>query len=179
MDSYLILCSPLINGLNYTNIYKNNNFKQIVMVLPPVSKEENYTEKQNIVFNTRIMFTEIDHNYVGSPTKKYVNEINEALKNREKWVDTKQEGTQYYPSPERVFDEYMTYGVFYLFCADKFKNDQNTIDYAYNDLNKLMKERGFPKMKEFNDALLTLRKKYPNKKIDDWYPEFIQSLNQQ
>ncbi|MCJ8153827.1 DUF4932 domain-containing protein [Chryseobacterium sp. SSA4.19] len=178
VNSYLIFCSPLINGLNYTSTYDNNYFKQIIMVLPPVSKEKNFSEKQNIVFNTRIMFTEIDHNYVSGPTKKYAKEIDNALKEREKWVNTKQEGTQYYPTPERVFDEYMTYGVFYLFCNDKFKDDQSIINYAYNDLNALMKDRGFPKMKEFNNALLTFRKKYPNKKIDDWYPEFIESCSQ-
>lgn len=73
----------------------------------------------------------------------------------------------------------MTYSTYYLFCADKFKDDQSTLEYAYNDLNELMKQRGFPKMKEFNDTLLALRKKYPNKKIDDLYPEFIQWCSQQ
>lgn len=34
-------------------------------------------------------------------------------------------------------------------------------------------------MKEFNDALLALRKKYPNKKVDDLYPEFVQWCSQQ
>lgn len=179
MNSYLIFCSPLINGLNYTTTYKNNNFKQIVMVLPPIGQEKDLTPKQNIVFNTRTMFTEIDHNYVGTPTKKYAKDLENALKDREKWVNTKQEGTEYYPNAERVFDEYMTYSTYYLFCADKFKDDQNTLQYAYNDLNELMKQRGFPKMKEFNDALLALRKKYPNKKTDDLYPEFIQWCSQQ
>lgn len=179
INSYLIFCSPLINGLNYTNTYNHNNFKQIVMVLPPIGQEENLTPKQNIVFNTRGMFTEIDHNYVGTPTKKYVKDLDNALKNREKWVNIKQEGTEYYPTPERVFDEYMTYATYYLYCVDKFINDQETIEYAYNDLNELMKQRGFPKMKEFNDALLVLRKKYPTKKIDDLYPEFIYWCSQQ
>ncbi|WP_326982908.1 DUF4932 domain-containing protein [Chryseobacterium sp. MYb264] len=178
INSYLILCSPLINGFNYTDSYKDKDFKQIVMVLPPIEEEKSLSEKENIVLNTRGMFTEIDHNYVGTPTKKYIKEIEEALKDREKWVNTKQEGTQYYPNPEKVFDEYMTYAAFYLFCVEKFENDQKTLDHAYYSVNQVMKERGFPKMKEFNDGLLAMKKKHPNEKIDDFYPAFIQWLGQ-
>lgn len=179
INNYLILCSPLINGLNYTDNYKDKDFKQIVMVLPPVEEDPALSKEENIVLNTRGMLTEIDHNYVGTPTKTYIKEIENALKDREKWVNTKQEGTQYYPNPEKVFNEYMTYAVFYLFSTEKFKNDQKTLDIAYHSVNQVMKERGFPKMKEFNDALLATRKKYPNKKIDDLYPELIQWCSQQ
>lgn len=176
ISSYLILCSPLINGFNYTDSYKDKDFKQIVMVLPPVDEDKSLSPMENMILNTRGMFTEIDHNYVGIPTKKYAKEIDNALKDREKWVNTKQEGTQYYVNPEKVFDEYMTYAAFYLFCADQFKNDQKTLDHAYYSVNQVMKERGFPKMKEFNDGLLAIRMKHPDKKIDDLYPEFIQWL---
>lgn len=179
INNYTILTSPLINGLNYTSSYEDNGFTQILMVLPPIIKEKNLTEKQNTVFNTRVMFTEIDHNYVGPPTKKFVKAIDESLKDREKWVNTQQEGTKYYPNPSRVFDEYMTYSVFYLFCADKYANDPETLKDAYNSVNSVMKERGFIKMKEFNDQLLSLRKKYPNKKIDDLYPEFLEWCQKQ
>lgn len=179
INNYTILTSPLINGLNYTSSYTDNGFTQILMVLPPISKEKDLTEKQNTVFNTRVMFTEIDHNYVGPPTKKFGKIIDESLKDREKWVNTQQEGTEYYPNPARVFDEYMTYSVFYLYCADQYAGDPEALNYAYNSVNSVMKARGFVKMKEFNDELLLLRKKYPGKKIDDLYPELLEWCGKQ
>lgn len=174
VNNYTILTSPLINSLNYTTTYRDNDFIQILMVLPPVEEVKGFSEKQNIVFNTRVMFTEIDHNYTNAPTKKFTETLNEALKDREKWVDIKQEGTEYYPNPSRVFDEYMTFSVYYLFCADKYSNDTPTLTYAYQDINSVLKARGFVKIKEFNDELLSLRKKYPGKKIEELYPELIE-----
>lgn len=174
MDNYTIMCSPLINGLNYTTSYTDNDFKQIMMVLPPVDQSLKMTEKQNIVFNTRIMFTEIDHNYVGKPSDKYVHQIDIALKDRDRWIDSKKTGAEYYPNPLRIFDEYMTYAAFYLYCNDEFSDDSETIDYAYKDVNAVMIERGFPKIKEFNDELLRLHNVNKDKKIDDLYPALLE-----
>lgn len=174
VNNYTILTSPLINSLNYTSTFRDNNFMQILMVLPPIEEMKGYSEKQNIVFNTRVMFTEIDHNYTNAPTKEFTKTLDESLKDREKWVDVKQEGTEYYPNPSRVFDEYMTFSVYYLFCADKYSNDPDTLSYAYQDINSALKARGFIKIKEFNDELLSLRKKYPNKKIEELYPELLE-----
>ncbi|MGH1516220.1 DUF4932 domain-containing protein [Chryseobacterium sp. JK1] len=174
VNNYTVLTSPLINSLNYTTSYHDNGFLQILMVLPPLDEPQGRTEKENTVYNTRVMFTEVDHNYTGAPLKKYTELINESLKEREKWVNVKQEGIEYYPNPIRVFDEYMTFAVFYLYCADKYADDSPTVAYAYRDVNEIMKQRGFIKMKEFNDELLSLRKKYPTKKIEDLYPDLLQ-----
>lgn len=174
VNNYTILTSPLINGLNYTTTYKDSGFTQILMVLPPIDEDKERTEQQNMIFNTRVMLTEIDHNYINAPTKKYASLINEALKDREKWVNIKQEGTEYYPNPSRIFDEYMTFAMLPQFITDKHPNDTKAIDYAYLDVNTALKARGFTKIKEFNDTILSLRKKYPNKKIEDLYPELLE-----
>lgn len=179
VNNYTIMCSPLINGLNYTTSYTDNDFKQIMMVLPPIEKSTTLTDKQNQVFNTRIMFTEIDHNYVSAPTKAYKEQINIALQNRSKWIDTTKEGTEYYPNPSRVFDEYMTFTTFYLFCYDTFAGDSTTIKYAYDDINAVLKIRGFMKVQAFNDELLRLKQNNPGKKVDELYPELIEWCKQQ
>ncbi|MFB9108550.1 DUF4932 domain-containing protein [Flavobacterium gyeonganense] len=174
VNNYTIMCSPLINGLNYTTSYTDNNFKQIMMVLPPLEELPNMTDSEKVVFNTRTMFTEIDHNYVGKPTKDNIDIINQVLGNREEWVNTKQYGTEYYPNAERVFDEYMTYGVFLLYCKDHF--DKNTTAKTTKNIIDLMTERGFIKMQEFADSLFDVSSKNPNKTIEEWYPEFIKQL---
>lgn len=173
INNYVIMTSPLIEGLNYTTSFEDNNFTQILLVVPPISNSEQLTEMENIISNTRNIFTEIDHNYVGNPTKKFENQVNEALKNREVWVNTSQTGTEYYPTPSKVFDEYMTWAVYCLYVLDVFKGDQEAFNYVYKDINSVMAERGFPKIKDFNDKLIQLRKNNEDKKIEELYPELI------
>lgn len=171
-DSYTIFCSPLINGLNYTGDFVNNNFKLIYMVLPPLDKLENITQRENELFNTRVMFTEIDHNYVKAPTLANQEAINQYFKDRNEWTDKERDGVSAYPNPIKVFDEYMTFGVFLLYCKDNY--DNKDFLYAKESVISLMKERGFPKMREFTDKLLEMRAKNRDKKMDDIYPEFLQ-----
>ncbi|MBO9202095.1 MULTISPECIES: DUF4932 domain-containing protein [Niastella] len=175
ISSYQVLCSPLINGLNYTGDFKSGEFTLIQMVLPPISHNVKWTTKLTEAINTRSIFTEIDHNYVRKPSDKYVKEINEALKDRAKWVDTKVYGTDYYHNQLKVFNEYMTYGVFLLYCEDVFKNDPETLKAVYDDVNGVMvKHRGFIKMKAFASYLTTLRKANKHKKIENLYPTLLQ-----
>lgn len=172
--SYQILCSPLINGLNYTLDFDNSNFNLIQMVLPPLDHNEQWSPAFTEAINTKGMFTEIDHNYVRKPSNDHEKEINEALKERSKWVDATY-GTEYYHNPVKVFNEYMTFGVFILYCEDIFRNDPQTLKVIYKDVNEVMsKQRGFIKMSQFNDYLIGLRKSYPNRKIDELYPELLQ-----
>lgn len=174
VNNYVIMTSPLIGGLNYTTNYEDNNFNQIFLVVPSISESEKLSKIQNTISNTRPIFTEIDHNYTGVLATKYENELNEALKVREKWVNTEAKGTEFYPNAKRIFDEYMTWSLYVIYISDIFKNNQEAFDYVYNDVNKAMIRRGFPKTKEFTDKLLELRNSNPHKKIEELYPELIE-----
>lgn len=173
INSYIVYTSALINGLNYTGGYENNHFHLIEMVLPPIDNVKDKSEKANEAFNTRVMFTEIDHNYVNKPSTKYKKEINEALKERGKWVNTKTYGTEYYPDGFKVFNEYMTFGAFVLYAEDVYKNDPKLLKEINDDVVNVMADRGFVKMKEFNEQLKSLRKKQKRKKIDALYPKLL------
>lgn len=173
-NSYTIFCSPLINSLNYTGDFENNNFKLIYMVLPPLDTLEGLSERENELFNTRVIFTEIDHNYVKEPTIANREAINQYFENRKEWTNEDMEGVSAYPNPVKVFDEYMTFGVFVLYCKDNY--DNNDFLAAKESVIALMKERGFPKMQEFINKLLKVRAENPDKKIDDIYPEFLKQF---
>lgn len=175
-DTYLILCSPLINGLNYTTQFNNNNFSLIYMSLPPVDNDQKLTPLENELLNTRVMFTEIDHNYVSAPTGANKELINKIFADRKTWVDEKTPGTFAYPDPVKVFDEYMTYGVFVLYCKDHY--DDATLQKVIKDINFQMMGRGFTKMKIFIEKLMQSRAANPNQKIDQWYPQFIKQFTE-
>lgn len=175
LNSYIIYCSPLINGLNFTGEFINNDFRLIHMNLPPLDNHKNLTGLQNELLNTRIMFTEIDHNYVNAPSKANEALINELFKDRKHWVNEQAYGTTAYPVPIDVFDEYMTYGIFLLYCNAHY--EQHIVKETQDSLIAIMTERGFPEMKDFTDKLLKASAENPGVKIDKWYPDFIKSFN--
>lgn len=172
-DCYVIYTSPLINGLNYTTSYTEGDFKLIEMVLPAVSDPEGKSGKASEAFNTRVMFTEIDHNYVDVPSRKLKADIEAALKDRDKWVNKKAYGTEYYPNGEKVFNEYMTFAVFILYAQENWKRDPKLIAEIEKEVIEIMISRGFTKMNEFTTALKNLRSQHKKQKIDQLYPELI------
>lgn len=174
IHAYTIYCSPLINGLNYTSEFNNNNFRLIYMSLPPLSNNSYMSAIENELFNTRVMFTEIDHNYVAKPTKEHKAQIDKAFKDRTYWVDETIEGIDAYTSPRYIFDEYMTYAVYLLYCKHHYK--EADFQKAFTATVGVMKDRGFTKMKEFTDKLLTVCAENPEKKIEYVYPDFLNTL---
>ncbi len=174
LNAYTIYCSPLINGLNYTAEFKNNDFRLIYMSLPPLSTYKHMSEIENELFNTRVMFTEIDHNYVSKPTNEHKTEIDKAFAERTRWVNESVQGTEAYSAPKYIFDEYMTYAVYLLYCKAKYK--EADFQNAYQATAQVMADRGFPKMKEFTDRLLEVQAKHPDKKIEYLYSEFLKQF---
>lgn len=173
INSYVIYCSTLINGLNYTGGFEHNGFQLIEMVLPAIEKIEGNTEKQNEAFNTRIIFTEIDHNYTRQPSLDYQSQIDSAFSNRKKWVNTEAPGTEYYPDQSDVFNEYMTYGTFILFAEDLYSDDCEFVEQLSQNICQVMTSRGFINMYDFLYKLRKLRRNNKEKMIDDLYPELI------
>lgn len=175
INSYLILCSPLINGLNFTFEFNDKGFKQINMVLPPLDNDPKLSALQNELFNTRVMFTEIDHNYVDPPSNANKAAIDSIFKQRTIWVNEQAEGAYAYPTSIKVFNEYMTYAVFLLYCKDNY--DQVLYAETGSSLISLMKDRGFPKMEAFAQSLEKARSYARDKKIDDLYPRLLDLLS--
>lgn len=171
INSYVIYCSPLIGGLNYTGEFNDNNFRLIHMNLPSLNKHPELTDTESEVLDTRIMFTEIDHNYVNSPSDANKEIINQYFSNRKDWVNEDSYGTFAYPTPVEFFDEYMTYAVFLLYCKEHY--NEATFQKTTQETITLMTERGFPKMKNFTDNLFKISAENQGKKIDEWYPEFL------
>lgn len=175
INSYLILCSPLINSLNYTTEFSDKGFRQIVMVLPPLDHDRKLSAVQNELFNTRVMFTEIDHNYVGPPSDASKATIDTVFKSRKVWVNEKADGIYAYPSPIKVFNEYMTYAVFLVYCQDNY--NRSLYEETRGNVISVMKDRGFPKMETFISALEKVRSTAPEQKIDDLYPQLLELMS--
>ncbi len=167
-EYYKIYFSPLINGAHSTQEFSDNGFKETIMFInaPTFSKAYSVKEKEAIL--TRIVFTEIDHNYVNPTTDKF-SEIGSLLRPLKCWNN----GAQGYDNSYSTFNEYMTWAVFTLYLYDNFdkeifeKRNQIETDFMVN-------RRGFVKYDEFNDFVLDWYIDNPKEPLDKFYPKVIE-----
>lgn len=171
-DNYRITFSPLVNGSHSTNHFNDNNFSQTVMFICGPIEHSKYNKNVVEGLMTRVVFTEIDHNYVNYISDQYLNRIDAIFNNREKWT-TKGVSADAYNSPYLVFNEYMTWAVFSMYAYDHFTKEDFEIINARVEL-QMTEWRGFSKFKEFNQKALELYKSKKNtEKIPDLYPKLL------
>jgi predicted DNA-binding protein YlxM (UPF0122 family) len=152
-DNYRITFSPLVKGNHSTVRFNNNGFKQAIMFIAPPYRIKNVNEKVSEGLVTRIVFTEIDHNYVNPETDKYLEKINEYFGDRNMWTSGKE--SKGYTSPYTIFNEYMTWSVYLLYCYDQYESEN------FEVINKrivsyIINRRGFHRFDDFHNTLLKL-----------------------
>lgn len=165
-NHYRITFSPLVNGSHSTNRFQSEDFRQTVMFVCAPFEMKNVNPKLPEAILQRIVFTEIDHNYVNPVTDKFKTQINQIFNNRQKWASG--EVAKSYGSPYSVFNEYMTWAVFSLYASDTFE-EAVFVELNRRNENQMTKNRGFNKFKEFNQKLLELYQTNKPKSIEELY----------
>lgn len=177
-DYYLITYSPLTGGAHSTQKFEDKGFNQTVMYIAGVNVNPNYNQAVNEMLNSRVVFTEIDHNYDNPTSDNYEKDINEAMKDMAKWGKGLS-GNSHYASPMNVFKEYMTWGLFSLYCLDKYK-ESDVLTFLDRMETQMENRRGFNNFKAFNRELMRLYLQYnKTKKAHELYPEIIEWCKKQ
>ena len=183
-QSYRVVFSPLIGGSHstqrYSTRFKSDWFSENVMFIcntDRVDEMSQTTEKQKEALMSGIVFTEIDHNYVNPVTNKYNKRIDSIFSNRTIWTN-KGNSSDFYESTIGVFNEYMTWAVFCLYIADTYDEETTNLVIAERE-TRMIDKRNFIKFKEFDQALLKIRKEHKNLKVVDLYPFILDWCKQQ
>ena len=167
-DSYTIYFSPLIGGMHSTQRFSDNDFKETAMFINAPTFEKDFSKSEKKAILARVVFTEIDHNYVNPTTDKF-KEINALLRPLDCW----NKGTRGYNNSYATFNEYMTWAVFTLYLYDNF--DKKTFEKRNKiETDFMVNGRGFIKYKEFNEFVLDWYIKNPNESLEKSYPEVIE-----
>jgi hypothetical protein len=174
-QSYRILFSPLTGGLHNTMNFNSNDksMKQTFMfVSAPFENIDNISEKEFEIKSSkmaRIVFTEIDHNYVNPLTDNYKEELESAMANYKFW-NNQEEGM--YQSKYSTFNEYMTWGVFNLYALDTYREENiHTIIKIQADF--INDRRKFHRFREFNDMLIQQYIEKGKPKIEELYDPIL------
>lgn len=167
-----IYISPLSWGRHSTNNYVANGQNQMAIFVSAPNDFPTLSREIGSALNVRMLFTEIDHNYVNPESDLHLKKIKEAFRNREKWTDKK--FTDYYSSEYAVFNEYMTWAVFILYAYDNY-NGESFKFIKSNVENMMINYRGFIRFSQFSDQLLALYiKKEPSPKIDNLFKPILE-----
>lgn len=170
-DNYRITFSPLVNGWHCTNRFESGDFSQTVMFICGPIANPDLPGKVKEGLMTRVVFTEIDHNYVNPVSDRFEKEITEIFSDRGKW--TSGGDAENYWTPVSVFNEYMTWSVFTLYALDHF--DEDNFKTINEKVEKQMSDRrGFAKFSQFNGKMIQLYKDIkPGQTLEDLYPLII------
>jgi hypothetical protein len=173
-NCYKIVFSPLIGATHSTQSFKDEgkNFKEIVMFISgPKDRRKKYPAKVDEGITSRVVFTEIDHNYVNPVTDQYLARINKILSDVKKWNKQSSSG---YPIPFLTFNEYMTWAVFILYAYDNYSGeDFETLRQMV--VKQMTDSRKFALFEQFSDRLLELylvRKE--GETVADLYPRVLE-----
>ncbi len=172
-DRYVISFSPLVNGSHSTIKVEDNGFNETIMFVAGPVLFSSYEKKIQEAMLGRMVFTEIDHNYVNPVSENYIPLIDSLFGPSQKWILP--ELTNSYKTPASIFNEYMTWSLFNLYAYDNYKKK----DFEFiNQLTErdMIQRRGFIKFREFNKILLDLYKANKQKKISDLYLALLQGL---
>jgi hypothetical protein len=166
-DSYRVTFSPLAHRSHSANRFADNGFAEAAIFISPARYFPGQNDQVTVGLNTRIIFTEMDHNYVNPVSETYASRIAEVFADRGRWVTDGLSGG--YDTPLLVFNEYMTWAVFTLYCLEHFPaEDQATILRTTQEF--MVEHRGFKNFPAFNAKLVELYGNRKNgQKISDLY----------
>jgi hypothetical protein len=164
-QSFKIIFSPLFGGNHNTVWFNNNGFRESIFFVSYIG--ENFFVNSNNAIRegnaSRIVFTEIDHNYVNPISDRNKSQIEDAIKNVSDW--NKGQG---YSSELLTFNEYMTWAVFILYASDNY--EKADFEAIKQEAERVMgKNRGFVKFKDFSDNLLAEYQKNKTMKSDEMF----------
>jgi hypothetical protein len=159
VSSYRIICSPLTGGNHRTSRGRDGDFLEILMFVsaPPVKKWFTRLDQSDLM---RMVFTEIDHNYV-NPSTVRVGGVERAIGDWQRWGG----GQTSYRGAEMVWNEYMTWGLYTLFSHDHFGGNDGEV--GIPNLVRGMERRGFGRFGAFNAELLRFYRSSPTSSGDE------------
>ena len=148
-DSYLIVISPLVGGAHNFAIVSDKNFKEAIITISAPNvfdskrNEKGQVPKEIALKFARLVFTELDHNYVNPASERFTTKIKDNIGEVTQWNESND-----YTSAFSTFNEYVTWAIFPMYVrsvyGDVYFNE------AMSDVNRQMLSRGFVRFPEFS-----------------------------
>lgn len=162
-----VLFSPLINGRHATHHLDFQGKPSIFIYVGPPITETTLSKSLIEAQCTRMLFTELDHNYVNPVSDQFEKQINQLIKHRKKWARS---GTGY-SSEIAIFNEYMTWAVYLLYANDRF-DDETFHSTEKSIIYQMTSQRSFYQFESFYSDIKMVYT--PNMTLDELYTHYFQ-----
>lgn len=148
-DRYRIVFSPLINGSHSTQRFTTGGVRETVMFIAgPDVISSSVDARLRTAHLERLVFTEIDHNYVNPATDRYNGAIRRIFDNVSFWNGDRNN----YQSSTATFNEYMTWAVFNLYARDAY-DAATSAAIRESVITSMIQNRRFYKFREFEQIV--------------------------
>lgn len=176
-DCFKIIFSPLVSANQSATWLRYDGFAEAqAHVNFPSRPTSDYKIMSRAAVDTRagnIVFTELNHAFIGPESVKYAAQINRAFADLSTW-NNPDSPAKYYDTPLTSFDEYMNWGLVNLRYIDLVPASEQAK--LITKIELMMKnQRGFRKFPEFNQFLVAeYRRRKPNQTVADLYPAIVE-----
>ncbi len=179
-QGHQVLLSPLSSSLQYGYLFRDRDagYSKTVINVPPVNPRhlELYslgviTREQLRALSSLEVFTELAHHYVNPATDRLVNRLRIArvFGDWEAW-----HAGSGYQSPTLVFNEYLTWGLYLLYCNDRF--GEAAVEVSARTMEEAMERRGFLHFSQFTRVLLAAWQNREAEEIEEIYGDILAGL---
>lgn len=175
VDALKVIFSPLTDGSHNTkSIHAEDglDYTEILMFIGGLKAEPADLTEVRKIYRERVVFTEIDHNYVNPTSDQYLESINAAMKDLIRWYRLDR-----YDGAYAIFNEYMTWSVFTLYMKEHYE----AADYEEAKVaieHQMVNSRKFINFPAFNNKLLELYTANPSS-IADLYPAILEWVKEE
>lgn len=149
-DCYRVVFSPLVGGSHETAHFQTEGFSETIMFVSGPGEPNDHPGPLGEALLSRVVFTEIDHNYVNAVTAERRDDVDRAFADLDRW--NRQDS---YRSAEMTFNEYMTWAVFILYAHDTY-DDETFEQIRGRVVSQMVESRKFVRFQEFSERLLQL-----------------------
>jgi hypothetical protein len=172
-DAYTVVLSPLIYGSHSVQTQRTHSGEEVLAFVsgPDVDGGPGNSMAVRQGFVQRILFTELDHMFVNPASDRFRSEINRVFGDRARWTTDE---SSFYRTPLNVFNEYMTWSVFFLFADGRLPpaDFQRLLELTTQQMDG---PRRFHRFHEFiSDALQVWRGRAPGTRVVDLYPVILE-----
>ena len=170
-DHYTVALSPLVYGSHSTQRVSTSAGTEVVMFVsgPDVTAGTSPGVRKAMI--QRLVFTEIDHNFVNPVTEQYREQVTSAFGTRSEWTTDE---SSFYQSPIAVFNEYLTWAVFLVYIDGRVSAEDFTEVVSLTTAT-MESSRRFQRFGRFAGELLRLyHERPPGSRVPMLYPAILE-----
>jgi hypothetical protein len=172
-DGVKVIFSPLVGQNQSLTRFESNGYRELQPhVNFPYRGIEGLTPEAGPISRATILFTEMNHGFIGPRGEEFEAEIEAAITVRAYWADDTKPA-RVYTTDQALFNEYMNWGLVSLYHHDRLSAADRALTRARIE-QRMVERRGFRQFAAFNAFLVSAYAgREPGQTVADLYPAIV------